>query len=808
MKHSSLGPLIALSALAVAPNAFAQEAPAPTTPAGQAAPAPTTPPLAPVAPQDQPSKVEDFGTTPQETKSRRRAEREQKQAEAQDSQAKRELKDPEPTLPATDPSIANAGDLLVTTQVPNFFIEDFDIPPFLLPIYQAAGSEYGVRWEILAAINSIETNFGRNLNVSSAGALGWMQFMPATWAMYGVDANDDGEKDPMNPADAIFAAARYLKAAGADTDLRKAIWAYNHADWYVNDVLERAKKVAALPDSLISSLTGLTQGVFPVDAPDAKVDYAGRTEVDEDERDEVEPGENAADPVESEKNRQSIEISAPAGSRVVAVQDGVIEKVGKSERLGTYVRLRDAYGNRYTYGHLESVQGKVPFPKPVEEDKGGKHRHDEDEAAQQQHESEIVAAAPGAESDAAPATTPAPAPAPTEGPRRVRLAAEVQDEALAQSDPRNASKVRLRARPAIEPANSAPEVKPAKKQRLFANPERPESYANGGQQQIEPEAPKAPVAPTTAVGSLAQYFSIDYGLEPEDVVLKDLKKGQSVIAGTVLGFTKSAPEGTPEGVEVESKFRFEIRPADKAAPRIDPQPILDGWRTLDRTNFYAAQAKKAVKSGDDLAGSASVGQILLMSKAELQKRVLSDKRINIYECGRRDIKAGITDRRVLALLAALAEKDVKPVVTSLTCGRGYYTASGNVSHHTTGTAVDIAAVYDTTITPATQGAGSPTDRAVREILKLQGTMRPDQIITLMKYEGEDNTIAMGDHDDHIHVGYRPTAGNTAAGGKVTEEVLKPGQWGDLVEQLAGMKLPEVSATPSQYSVTVKKPKSK
>ena len=61
-----------------------------------------------------------------------------------------------------------------------------------------------------------------------------MQFMPATWKQYGVDANQDGVKDPFNPVDAIFAAARYLKAAGAGTDLRKGIFAYNHADWYVD----------------------------------------------------------------------------------------------------------------------------------------------------------------------------------------------------------------------------------------------------------------------------------------------------------------------------------------------------------------------------------------------------------------------------------------------------------------------------------------------------------------------------------------------------------------------------------------------
>src|SRR6185369_12538891 len=120
--------------------------------------------------------------------------------------------------------------------------------------------------EVLAAINEIETDYGRNLNVSTAGAVGWMQFLPSTWEMYGVDANDDGRKDPYNPADAIFAAARYLKAAGADQDVRKAIFAYNHASWYVDSVMLRAKLIGGLPAGLVGSLTGLTQGHFPVHA--------------------------------------------------------------------------------------------------------------------------------------------------------------------------------------------------------------------------------------------------------------------------------------------------------------------------------------------------------------------------------------------------------------------------------------------------------------------------------------------------------------------------------------------------------------
>ena len=129
-------------------------------------------------------------------------------------------------------------------------LDRFPIPPFLLPIYQAAAMEYEVPWQVLAAINEIETDYGRNLNVSSAGAMGWMQFIPSSWKAYGVDANDDGRKDPYNPVDAIFAAGRYLKAAGAKDDT-PAIFAYNHADWYVESVLLQAKLIRALPEDLV-----------------------------------------------------------------------------------------------------------------------------------------------------------------------------------------------------------------------------------------------------------------------------------------------------------------------------------------------------------------------------------------------------------------------------------------------------------------------------------------------------------------------------------------------------------------------------
>ena len=190
--------------------------------------------------------------------------------------------------------------------VPNFIIRKFRVPPFLLSIYQAAGIEYGIRWEVLAAINEIETDYGRNLNVSSAGAVGWMQFMPSTWAAYGTDANKDGRKDPYNPVDAIFAAASYLKAASYENDVRAAILAYNHADWYVDSVLLRARLIAGVPADLIGSLTGLTEGRFPVYARARYADDLAEQQLLK----RVQRGENAANVVESSDDRRSVDIFA------------------------------------------------------------------------------------------------------------------------------------------------------------------------------------------------------------------------------------------------------------------------------------------------------------------------------------------------------------------------------------------------------------------------------------------------------------------------------------------------------------------
>jgi hypothetical protein len=121
-----------------------------------------------------------------------------------------------------------------------------DSPPrFLIPIYMEAGRRFHVPWEVLAAINAVESDYGRNLSTSSAGAIGWMQFEPSTWKQWGMSVDGHRVPNPYDPRDAIFSAARYLAAAGAERDLSGAIFSYNHAGWYVDMVLSRAKAIAA-----------------------------------------------------------------------------------------------------------------------------------------------------------------------------------------------------------------------------------------------------------------------------------------------------------------------------------------------------------------------------------------------------------------------------------------------------------------------------------------------------------------------------------------------------------------------------------
>jgi murein DD-endopeptidase MepM/ murein hydrolase activator NlpD len=584
-----------------------------------------------------------------------------------------------PTLANPTTTIAPFGPAPIG--VPNFIIDSFEIPPFLLPIYQACGTEYGIPWEVLASINKIETAFGTNLNVSTAGAVGWMQFLPSSWESFGVDANGDGRKDPYNPVDAICAAANYLKIAGGADDLYNAILAYNHADWYVQEVLLYARAYGKLPSDLVGSLTGLTEGAhFPI-ADDARYadDISARAAIKSSTPGSRDSYGNAAEVISSSPTRRGINIFSREDAPVVAVNDGVIRKIGNSPNLGKYIVLEDTYGNRYTYAELGQVVSD--------------HR--------------TVVMPTGKEK---------------------RIPVESQD------------------------------LRP----RLRALPDR---VAGDGQE--GKAAPTESVAAAPANGKLGV--------------------GSKVIAGTVLARVAAGTDSA------DSHINFSIRPAGRGAPRIDPKPILDGWKLLEATAIYRAKGKNPFSR---LSGAG----VLLLSKEALQQRVLADTGLSIYSCGREDIATGQIDRRILAMLEYLRSKGFELTITSLKCGHGFLTSSGNVSEHTTGDAVDIAVINGIPVT-GNQGPGTMTDELIRDVLQLQGTMHPHQVISLEDLPG-DTSFPLPDHYDHVHVGYQSLSDNPLEA--QFSALLKPDQWQRLIQRLGQIENPDVPIKPSRFSLPDKK----
>ena len=624
-------------------------------------------------------------------------------------------------------------------------IDQFEIPPFLLPIYQACGTQYGIPWEVLASINKIESAFGTNMGPSTAGAVGWMQFLPSTWKAYGVDANDDGEKDPYNPVDAICAAARYLNAAGGDKDLRQGIFAYNHADWYVDEVLLGAQQYGKLPDGLISSITGLTEGAhFPV-AADARYadDLSEREVLDRAKDDPNSPYASGANAIQSSPTRTGINIYSHEGAPVVAVNDGVIKKIGESDELGKYIVLQDAYGNQFTYAQLGSVSDVYPVPKDqkLSADDFQLVSPGHDEAPDQP-----ATAGPGAASDDEPGSSSQPA-------SSASSASGSDDDQLT-----NAEDLR---------------------DRLFAYPERPHNVdaASISGQLNQLLGDRFPGFET-----FKDYFSGVLHFDTDTMQLQPLEEGSKVVAGTVLGKIEKTDELAPH-------VHFMIRPAGKGAELIDPKPILDGWKLLEATAIYRSR-------GDNPFAAADVSQVLLLSKSELQRRVLEDPRLSIYECGRQDIQTGQIDRRVLATMEYLTARGYRLTITSLKCGHSYLTASGNVSEHSSGNAMDIAQVNGIPIL-GNQGPGTITEAVIRDLLMLQGPMEPHQIISLMDLGGP--TFVLPDHDDHIHVGFNPAYSDDEMGQQFAS-LLKPDQWQRLIDQLGKIDNPQVPQNPSQYSL--------
>jgi membrane-bound lytic murein transglycosylase B len=644
-------------------------------------------------------------------------------------------------------------------------LDFYRIPLFLLPIYQAAAVQYDVPWQILAAINEIETDYGTDLSVSSAGAEGWMQFEPSTWLQYGVDALNAGYADPYNPVDAIFAAARYLNAAGAAHDLNAAILAYNHSEEYVESVLLRAKLIAAYPDQVIATLTGLIDGRPPVtgarigwsapvsaatasppspssatagasavspsvsgteatapSSPDATAAAATTT-----------PGSSAAPAPASAATSAStkagalqfVDVTSEPHAKAVAVQSGRILELGSSRKLGRYVVLQDVYGDVFTYAGLGSIARSYTPPEAQAAINASAH------ASRASTQGRSAAALPtGSEA----------------------LRGESGGESTSAST--GTGKIRV-----------------------FAHPDNPDARA----------AIRAHKAAGTSAGGGRQ----------------SLRSGSIVTEGTVLGHVGNPPGAT------DGHLRFAIRPAGDSST-IDPRAILSNWTQLD-----AALHPQGAQGNPSLLG-ATASDVFLLSKSQLERAVLSDPGIALSACSRHEVASGAIDKRELAVLAFLSRSGLKPTVGTLRCGA--YAAEGYVAAGHGGDAVAIVAINGVPIA-GHQGAGSITDTTIRTLLTLQGQFSPARIVSLMHYPGAPSTLARADHGDYIEVVFAPApahahavkSGTTAAAHSAASGTTAPAptaivgelsstQWEQLFARIAALPAPNIAVKPSSAAI--------
>ncbi len=654
---------------------------------------------------------------------------------------------------AADPTLSLTALGPVPIGVPDFFIQTFAIPPFLIPIYQAAGVEYEVPWQILAAINEIETDYGRNLSVSSAGAEGWMQFLPQTWKEYGVDANGDGVKDPYNPVDAIFAAARFLHAAGASQSLPDAIFAFDQAKWYVDSVTLRAKLIGGLPTDLLSSLTGLTDGRFPVHAPARYADDVAEGTAQVTPRTAAGVGAGAGT---SRSGDMAIKIYAKAGSPAIAVHDGVVTGLGETPALGKYVELRDVYGNTYTYSGLKTLTPLYAVPLPQTASTAQINRGltlPADPAPK-------AAATAGHQAAAGrPGPTAVPVPSPVLGAAATTRAASIAHLAAA------------------------------------------------GLQSVVARAARSVDGNAGRPANLAGYLTESYGLTPADVDLRPLTTGAHVIAGAILGrIGVTQPGQAPH-------LGFQIRPAGLGSPLIDPKPILDDWKLLEATATY--RAAKLNPFFGPAAVSPPVGQLMLESKAALQQQVLSDQSITISACGRRAVTAGLIDQRALARLEFLSLSGAKPTVTGVGCTSATAIApfrrAGSAGRATSATGPGGSAVTGLLVL-----GGTTSDPLIPRLLSLSGTFAPLSVVTPSAGATNPPVPAAGAAATPAGPGgstpgaAAPAAAPAGAGtsspaitsSAAAAPALTPAQWVAIVRRLDQIGNPSVARRPSSAAIPV------
>jgi len=211
-----------------------------------------------------------------------------------------------------------------------------DIPPDYLALYQEAARRHGLDWPVLAAVGRVESEHGRlaaDCTPNEAGAIGPMQFLPATFSVAADLAGLDGDADPCDPTNAISAAAAYLRSHGAPDDWRRALSAYNPSDAYVDLVMAWAVRYGHTP-TVVWPLDGpITQHFGPTDSElQPPLWYRGRWY----------PHFHAG-----------LDIAAPVGTAVQAIAAGRVTFAGEIADGAVVVEVEHAPGVTSAYAHLE-----------------------------------------------------------------------------------------------------------------------------------------------------------------------------------------------------------------------------------------------------------------------------------------------------------------------------------------------------------------------------------------------------------------------------------------------------------------------
>jgi hypothetical protein len=192
--------------------------------------------------------------------------------------------------------------------------------------------------------------------------------------------------------------------------------------------------------------------------------------------------------------------------------------------------------------------------------------------------------------------------------------------------------------------------------------------------------------------------------------------------------------------------------------------------------------------------------VLLESQRQLEPQVLHDAGIRLARCAHEDVETGGVDKRVLATLEFLSVSGLKPAVSGMPCKSRSTTAAaaGNARASSAEDALDITAVNGIPIT-GHEGPGSIADITVRKLLTMQGTAKPNRIISQMSYPGSANAITKP-RASGIGVSFSPLGGELARSAGASDSALSAGEWTRLIARLGEIPDPTVASAPSPAAV--------